>query len=304
MGKQSHLLIDSNEMLVLQTRLAVVVGDRQAIALQQIHYWSQINEKVKRKDHCFDDHWWVYNTWTGWKNDNFPFWSINTIRRVFADLDALGLIVIRPHKTLKRGLWVSVNYSQLESFSLGKGAPIKVRKLRSEKIVKDSKMESLSPQRFQNGQATGDPETIIETKDSSPEKIGDALPDSPSDSALQEKPKKERSRNLWYDAVKTVWGYNGSYNIAMGKILRGESKDKRWSRFNLEQPFTSAEQVLAWAKWYRRTELNGNEKLNMLEDREKIASSVVNWFEAGCPGMGKTDDPNVGTVMEGLVILE
>lgn len=303
MGKRSSLLIDTDEKITLLTQLAVVIGDRQAIALQQIHYWCDINSRQKHKEDFFDDHWWTYNTWNDWKKNNFPFWSVPTIRRIFSDLDQMGLIVIRPHKNDKRGSWITVNYEQLEMVAKEKNKSIKTRRPKPHYPDQNDHGKTTYPD--QNDQSTSDTETTYtETKDSSPEKIGDALPDSPTDSTPQEKPKKERPRNPWYDVVKAVWGYNGSYNIVMGKILRGESKDKRWARFNLEQPFTSAEQVSAWANWYRKTELNGNEKLNMLEDREKIASSVVNWFEAGCPGMRNPDDPTIGTVMEGLVVLE
>jgi len=167
---KDHLLIDSDELLILHTQLAVVVGDRHAIVLQQIHYWLDLNRKTNNKGHYFDDHWWMYNSWTDWQANNFPFWSLNTIRRIFEDLMAEGLIVMRPHENSKRGAWVTINYGQLEIHAQSKGKELKIQRAARRKEV--SKLES-----FQNGnnvskmetypaqigQETREPETTTET---------------------------------------------------------------------------------------------------------------------------------------------
>jgi len=114
MAKKSDLLIDDDDLLVLQTKLAVIIGDRRAIALQQIHYWMGINEKAKKTDHFFDDSWWVYNTWSEWHKSDFRFWSVPTIRRIFADLELEALIITRTHDDTQKGSWITINYGRLE----------------------------------------------------------------------------------------------------------------------------------------------------------------------------------------------
>lgn len=144
MGKKSELLLDDNDIVIVQTQLAVLVGDRQAMALQQIHYWSNINQKADKVEHYKDDQWWVYNTWNEWHDNNFPFWSLSTIRRVFADLDASGLIVTRPHPNKNKGMWVTINYGQLELIASQKKEAPRVQRLRKRADTRSVQIEQTS----------------------------------------------------------------------------------------------------------------------------------------------------------------
>lgn len=129
MSKKSKLLLDSNEMITLQTQLACVVGDRAAIALQQIHYWCDVSQRQAKREHYQDEQWWVYNTWAEWQTLNFPFWSISTVRRIFRDLETIGAIITRAHNDQNKGFWVTVNYGALEDLAKADGRKIKVRRL-------------------------------------------------------------------------------------------------------------------------------------------------------------------------------
>lgn len=114
--KQHDLLIDDDELLIVQTKLAVLIGDRPAIALQQIHYWLELNKKAKKGDtHYFDGKWWAYNTWAEWLEENFSFWSKNTLIRVFASLEENELITLRDHQDKNKGKWVTINYDKLDA---------------------------------------------------------------------------------------------------------------------------------------------------------------------------------------------
>lgn len=117
MGKKHELLIDDGQLLILETRLAVLIGDRQAIALQQLHYWVEINRKAKKETHFFDEKWWVYNTWNEWHNVDFPFWSVRTIRRVFDDLQEMKLVFTRQHEDRNKGLWAAIDYEVLDGLT-------------------------------------------------------------------------------------------------------------------------------------------------------------------------------------------
>jgi len=64
----------------------------------------------------------VYNTYAEWKETNFPFWSENTIQRVFANLEENGLVVsIQPMKgKYDRTKYYRIDYTKLEEFEIAK----------------------------------------------------------------------------------------------------------------------------------------------------------------------------------------
>lgn len=111
---RSKVLFNRGSVLLVNTALAVLIGDRQSIFLQQIHYWLQVNEEVKREQHHFDGRWWVRSTWREWHERDFPFWSERTIRRIYDDLLKLGVIVNRPCANARQGAWTTIDYARLE----------------------------------------------------------------------------------------------------------------------------------------------------------------------------------------------
>jgi hypothetical protein len=103
----SRLLIDEPPLQVLPA-LAVAVGLNGAIVLQQLHYWIQRSTNVR------DGHRWVYNTQDEWQ-EQFPFWSKDTIERAFRRLRKDGLVVVAklaPDKRDKTN-WYRIDYEKL-----------------------------------------------------------------------------------------------------------------------------------------------------------------------------------------------
>ena len=80
-------LFNKHPLLVDQD-LATVIGLNEAIVLQQLNYW--LHSKSAKK---INDKWWVYNTYENWKKQNFPFWSVATIRRAFSGLEKKEVVV-------------------------------------------------------------------------------------------------------------------------------------------------------------------------------------------------------------------
>jgi hypothetical protein len=109
MGK---LLFDSRP-LVVPTELACKVGLNEAIVLQQIHYWTVINEKAGKN--FVDGAYWVYRTVEEWREE-FKFWSKCTIVRIIAKLEKAGLLVSDNHNASKvdRTKWYRINYEKLQ----------------------------------------------------------------------------------------------------------------------------------------------------------------------------------------------
>jgi hypothetical protein len=84
-------LLDESETLVLSKTLALALGLRESIVLRRLAWWLKFNEDHQKKDsHWRDGSWWAYNTITQWMEHDFPFWSHNTIERIFDGLAALA----------------------------------------------------------------------------------------------------------------------------------------------------------------------------------------------------------------------
>ena len=78
----------SKHPLLVDQELATVIGLNEAIVLQQLNYW--LHSKSAKK---ISDKWWIYNTYENWKKQNFPFWSVATIRRTFSSLEKKEVVV-------------------------------------------------------------------------------------------------------------------------------------------------------------------------------------------------------------------
>jgi len=107
----SKLLINEPPLQVLPT-LAKAIGLNEAIVLQQIHYWIS-NPKIGK---VRDERRWVRNSIKQWSEDNFPFWSVRTIRRIFINLEKEGYIESGNLNDVSydRTLWYTIVYSKLE----------------------------------------------------------------------------------------------------------------------------------------------------------------------------------------------
>lgn len=107
-------LLFNEEPITINRLSANVLGLNEAIVVQQLHYWLNINEKAKINIH--DGHVWTYNTYDVWKKENFTFWSVKTIQRIFDKLVKLGIVIKGNYNKKKydRTLWVTLDYDKLE----------------------------------------------------------------------------------------------------------------------------------------------------------------------------------------------
>ena len=108
-----NLLLDERPLLVMP-RLATLIGLNEAIVLQQVHYW--LKQKEQRQQDYIDGHYWVYNTYEQWQ-EQFPFWSIMTIRRTITKLENKGLLIVGNHNKagFDKTKWYSIDYATLYS---------------------------------------------------------------------------------------------------------------------------------------------------------------------------------------------
>ena len=99
--------------LVVDKELATILGLNEALVLQQLNYWIEINKKNKRNFH--EGKYWTYNTINEWQEE-FPFWSTSTVKRTFKKLRDMNLIIVDNFNLyqMDRTLWYTINYEELE----------------------------------------------------------------------------------------------------------------------------------------------------------------------------------------------
>lgn len=121
LAKSSRLLIDDQPLQVLPD-LAVKIGLNEAIIIQQIHYWLK-----KESAKSIKGSKWIYNSYPQWQ-EQFPFWSIDTIKRSIHGLEKIGVLRSGNFNKVKmdKTKWYTINYDALNRLDArwGQNAPI------------------------------------------------------------------------------------------------------------------------------------------------------------------------------------
>ena len=109
----SKLLLDEKPLMVMP-KLATKIGLNEAIILQQIHYWNEINEELN--NNYKDGYNWTFNSVLQWQ-EQFPFWSKNTIQRSINNLEKMKLLVVGNYNKLPidRTKWYRIDYKVLSA---------------------------------------------------------------------------------------------------------------------------------------------------------------------------------------------
>lgn len=108
----NNLLINDYPLQVLPA-LAREIGLNEAIVLQQIHYW------LNKKQNLIDGKYWTYGSAKKWQEENFSFWSMNTVKRTFTSLKEQGLLITANYNKRKfdKTVWYSIDYERLNLVS-------------------------------------------------------------------------------------------------------------------------------------------------------------------------------------------
>ncbi len=115
----NKFLINEPPLQVLPS-LAKEIGLNEAIVLQQLHYWLG-HAKVEH-----DGKMWIYKSYDKWQEQDFPFWSVDTIKRTVSNLKKQNLILVKAlsSNSFNRVNHYTVNYEQLANISQkGVGKP-------------------------------------------------------------------------------------------------------------------------------------------------------------------------------------
>ena len=90
-------------------------GLSKAIVINQLNYWLGINQKSG--NNFRDGYYWTYNTYQMWADNDFVFWSADTVKRVFTSLEKIG-VVVSTSAYNKLGLdktkWYRIDYDRLQ----------------------------------------------------------------------------------------------------------------------------------------------------------------------------------------------
>ncbi|MER2039689.1 MAG: conserved phage C-terminal domain-containing protein [Solibacillus sp.] len=112
-----NLLINEPPLQVLPS-LAKKVGLNEAIFLQQLHFRLLISTNER------DGHKWIYKSLAEW-NEEFPFWSYDTLKRIVSKLEKDGYIfTTNEYNKLKmdKTKWYRIEYSKTLISPIGQNA--------------------------------------------------------------------------------------------------------------------------------------------------------------------------------------
>lgn len=106
----SKWLFDSHP-IVVDRELAKAFGLNEAIVLQQLNYW--LNGKSAK---LINGRKWIYNSYKRWQEDNFPFWSLATVRRAIENCEKKGLIITDNFNKagFDKTKWYSIDYEMVD----------------------------------------------------------------------------------------------------------------------------------------------------------------------------------------------
>lgn len=107
-------MLFDEQPIVVDKVLACKIGLNEAIVIQQVHYWIEINKKNNK--HYINGRYWTYNTLQDWREKNFEFWSLDTVKRTFTKLENKGMLLVGNFNKDRRDRtkWYTIDYNKLE----------------------------------------------------------------------------------------------------------------------------------------------------------------------------------------------
>lgn len=106
------LLLD-REMAYVGKELACVLGLQQAMIIQQLHFLL-LNDKCGKA--LEDGYKYVWNTYEQWKEQYFPFWETDTLKKYILGLEKKGLIISATiHNGYEKHKFYRINYDVLQA---------------------------------------------------------------------------------------------------------------------------------------------------------------------------------------------
>lgn len=117
-GDDMSMYLFDEQPIVANKALARALGLNEALVLQQINYWIEINKKSGKNYH--DEKYWTYNSIRAWQENDFDYMSVDTVKRTFAKLEKAGYLLIGNYNKDPRDKtkWYTINDEKLEELYL------------------------------------------------------------------------------------------------------------------------------------------------------------------------------------------
>jgi hypothetical protein len=226
--------------------LAVEIGLNESIVLMQIAFW------IKTSNNVVNDVYWTYQSMSEMQEKAFPYWSVDTIRRIVHKLHSAGYILIDQHNKRKGD---NTQWYALE--------PDKLSTLKSI-IVKEIEAEANTPYL----QVASTPSQVA----SPPLQDRTTLPETPTETTQKEK--TTRKRDPFYDAISEVWKTDASgWIVNIKGMMQGTAKRGEWARSNFNPPVTDPAEITAFAPY-----MDKRKREKKIEGDITACVTIQRWF--------------------------
>lgn len=117
-GDDVSMYLFDEQPIVANKALARTLGLNEALILQQINYWIEINKKSGKNYH--DGKYWTYNSIRAWQEKDFDYMSVDTVKRTFTKLEKAGYLLVGNYNKDPRDKtkWYTINDERLEELYL------------------------------------------------------------------------------------------------------------------------------------------------------------------------------------------
>ncbi len=91
-----------------------------AVIIQQIHFWIYVYSNKRDRNHFFNGHYWVFNSYNDW-HDDLRFIKFATLKRQILELEKDGLLISAEFNKNRgnRTKWYRINYEALAILTKG-----------------------------------------------------------------------------------------------------------------------------------------------------------------------------------------
>lgn len=234
---QTSLLL-SKRVIKLNTNLAVKIGLNEALVLQQLFYWLDKGVEIEGQQ-------WVYKTYDKWQEQDFPFWSVRTIKRTINNLVEKELVIVEKlsDNNFDRKNYYTINFDKLKEYEAQT-----IDKSDSDKVAQSNK-----------------PEEVIDS-DKVAQSDSDKVALSDSDKvALSLREQKEINEETTPDVVEDDLvdiSFESFYPIAKAR-LKTSGVIPTFAEYD-EDYFKP--EIYKFCAWFAKKKLNSNQRLYKLTE--------------------------------------
>lgn len=89
-------------------------GLNKAIFLNQLNYWIELNEQAGIN--FKDGYYWSYSSYPRMIERDFPYWSVDTLKRAVTSLEKYGIVISANYNSVKmdKKKWYRIDYKRLQ----------------------------------------------------------------------------------------------------------------------------------------------------------------------------------------------